>query len=109
MEPVPLPLLEAGPGAGRERSPDAAAMAVPQTNHGSGAGGWTFHLTTERQGQGTGQWWEGWGRADRRAVEGTFRSPGAVGLHWADAVVTSRDSVPKGVIVTVSDSSAKQT
>ena len=44
MEPVSLPLLEAGPGAGHELSPDAAAMAVPQTSHGSGAGGWTFHL-----------------------------------------------------------------
>ena len=44
MEPVSLPLLEASPGAGRERSPDAAAMAVLQTSHGSGAFGWTFHL-----------------------------------------------------------------
>lgn len=69
MEPVSLPLLEAGPGAGCERSPDAAAMAVPQTSHGSGAGGWTFHLTAEHRGQGTGQWLEGWGRADHRGVE----------------------------------------
>lgn len=54
MECVPLPLLEAGPGARHtECRPDAAGPAVPQTKHGSGGPARTSHLTGHIEFTGT--------------------------------------------------------